>query len=184
VDEGREPPSLGIEFKVDKDGFIVAPEGEDFGLPTESEAENSRLRDVELPSGNSTRLEVPSLACLLWAGDSKQQLAKAIWRHPEGNIEIFKDLADYEVDYIYEWGITEFAKRKESLNLASICKLFHVMPSAYVGIKDKMASFLFDTIIAGTLGEEEARQYKAMEKQGKNRGVVGNLPPDPQEVSQ
>jgi hypothetical protein len=172
---------LGLDFTVDADGFIAAPEGEDFGLPTESEdGPVGRVRDVELPSGNLTRLEVPGLACLLWAGGSKLKLAKSIWRHPQGGIELFKDLDESEIDYIYEWGLVEFAKLKDSLNLASICKVFHMMPSSYIGIADRMTSYIFDTTISGTLGEEEARQMKQLEKQGK-RGPINDLPPDPQD---
>jgi hypothetical protein len=174
-----ERPSLGLDFEVDADGFIVAPKGEDFGLPSDVDDEVTRVRDVELPTGNLTRLEVPGLACLLWAGGSKLRFAKAIWRHPQGSIELFTELEDSEIDFIYEWGLVEFAKRKDSLNLASICKLYHVMPSAYIGIPDKMTAYLFDTTISGTLGEEEARQYKKMENQSKRGGPMGNLPPDP-----
>ena len=169
---------LGLDFTVDADGFISAPDGEDFGLAVEADAAPSRVRDVELPSGNLTRLECPSLACLLWAGGSSQKMARAIWRHPQGNLEIFKYLDDSDVDYIYEWGLTEFAKLQDSLNLGSLCKLFHKMPSEYVGITDKMTGYLFDITMAGTLGEEEARQMKAMERSSK-RGTTGDLPPDP-----
>jgi len=182
-DQQEEKPSaLGFKYEVDADGFIVLPEGDDKGLPVEGEEqEDGRVRDVELPSGNMTRLEVPGLACLLWAGGSSHKMAKTIWRHPQGNIEVFTGLDESEIDFIYEWGLVEFAKLPESLNLASICKMFHRLPSEYVGIHDRMTAYIFDTTISATLGEEEARQMKRAEQQGK-RGGPYQLPPDPQDT--
>jgi hypothetical protein len=171
-----EIPGLDFPFEVDADGFIVAPKGENFGLADE---DDSGTEEVELPSGNSTCLEVPSLACLLWAGASKWDFAEAIWRHPQGSIKLF-DVEESDIDYIYEWGLVAYAKRRPAIGLGSVCKTFHVLPSAYVGVNDKMTGFLFDAAISTTLAEEEERQMKEMEKQ-KKRGGSMQLPPDPQE---
>jgi hypothetical protein len=168
-----------FKFEFDEEGYLVAPEGDNMGLRIEDEEDDVFL--VELPSGNSTYLEVPGLACLLWAGASKYEFCKTIWRHPAGALDRFP-VDDAELDYMYEWGLVEFAKRPMSIGIGSVCKLFTKMPSEYIGIEDKMAAFLFDSQVAQTVSEEESRQYDQAEKMadGKIRKKGGfQLGPDP-----
>jgi hypothetical protein len=170
---------LGFNVEFDEEGYLVVPEGEDHGLRDES-IESEVVFEIELPTGHSTYLEVPSLACLLWAGDSKYELCKTIWRHPAHHMDRFA-VSDDELDYMYEWGLVEFAKRQRAIGLGAVCKMFACPPSEYIGVKDRMARFLFDSTVAQTLSAEEARQMEEADKPRK-RGGRRNLPPDPQEA--
>jgi hypothetical protein len=150
------------DMHFNDDGILVINENV---FEDEFDTEPQGPEEVVLPSGNTTVLEVPNLACLLGVGTSRsdderyiiKELAKRAWRHPECVIEDV-ELDDYDLDYIYEWSVTNFYRRKEALTLAAICVKFHVLPSDYLHIHET-CKLTFDASILSAYQDEEERQY-------------------------
>lgn len=148
------------DMHFNEDGILVMNDVLD-----EFDTEPQGPEEVVLPSGNTTVLEVPNLACLLGVGTSRsddkryviKELAKRVWRHPEFVLEEC-DIEDSDLDYIYEWAISNLNRRKEALTLAAVCVKFHVLPSDYLNIHET-CKLTFDVSILSVYQDEEERQY-------------------------
>jgi len=117
---------------------------------------------VVLPSGNRALLRVPDFTDWLEAGGTPRRLVERLWDDDNTVPATYEYVDDDDACFVYRWAAERFPVEAVE-TLAGIAHYLHALPSAYLGVHDRVVAVVIDNRVAAFIAESQQDEHTPSE---------------------